>query len=108
MEHVQEALHRAAHDLFDQDVTVELTRTDEQSGDYATNIATQLAGRVHQPPHHIATYLYELAQAFNRFYEQAKVIGDPRETVRLRLVTLYADTLRDGLSLLGITAPEQM
>jgi arginyl-tRNA synthetase len=59
-------------------------------------------------PHHIATYLYELSQAFNRFYEQAKVIGDPRETVRLQLVTLYADTLRDGLGLLGITAPEQM
>jgi arginyl-tRNA synthetase len=59
-------------------------------------------------PHHIATYLYELAQSFNRFYEQAKVLDDPREAVRLRLVTLYADTLRDGLGLLGIAAPEQM
>ncbi len=59
-------------------------------------------------PHHICTYLYELAQAFNRFYEHAKVVGDPREATRLRLVTLYADVLKDGLGLLGITAPEQL
>ncbi len=59
-------------------------------------------------PHHICTYLYELAQAFNRFYEQAKVVGDPREKTRLKLVELYADTLKDGLTILGINAPERM
>jgi len=59
-------------------------------------------------PHHIATYLYELAQSFNRFYEHAKVLDDPREAVRLQLVARYADVLRDGLTILGITAPEQM
>jgi arginyl-tRNA synthetase len=59
-------------------------------------------------PHHIAGYLYELAQAFNRFYEHAKVVGDPREATRLRLVQLYADVLKDGLALLGIAAPEAL
>ena len=59
-------------------------------------------------PHHICTYLYELAQAFNRFYEHAHVLGDPRESVRLKLVGLYADVLKDGLGLLGIAAPEHM
>lgn len=59
-------------------------------------------------PHHICTYLYELAQAFNRFYENAKVVGDPREKTRLKLVELYADTLKDGLTLLGIAAPDRM
>ncbi|MCA9328773.1 arginine--tRNA ligase [Candidatus Saccharibacteria bacterium] len=59
-------------------------------------------------PHHICTYLYELAQEFNRFYEQNKVIGDARETERLWLVSRYAATLKNGLSLLGIHAPEQM
>jgi arginyl-tRNA synthetase len=59
-------------------------------------------------PHHIAIYLYELAQIFNRFYERSRVIGDPRETVRLGLVTAYADTLKDGLTLLGIAAPDKM
>jgi arginyl-tRNA synthetase len=59
-------------------------------------------------PHHICTYLYELAQEFNRFYEKSKVIGDPRQNTRLKLVQLYVDTLKDGLTLLGITAPERM
>jgi len=59
-------------------------------------------------PHHIATYLYELAQVFNRFYEQAKVLDDPREPVRLQLVALYASVLRNGLGLLGIAAPDSM
>lgn len=59
-------------------------------------------------PHHICTYLYELSQEFNRFYEKNRVISDPRETQRLQLVTLYANTLKQGLSLLGIHAPNQM
>lgn len=59
-------------------------------------------------PHYICTYLYELAQAFNRFYEHAQVVGDPREATRLKLVELYADVLKDGLTLLGIAAPEHM
>jgi arginyl-tRNA synthetase len=59
-------------------------------------------------PHHICTYLYELAQKFNQFYEHNRVIGDDRQAVRLQLVQSYADTLRNGLELLGITAPERM
>lgn len=59
-------------------------------------------------PHYVCTYLYELAQEFNRFYEHAKVVGDPRQATRLQLVRLYADVLRDGLMLLGIPAPEQL
>jgi arginyl-tRNA synthetase len=59
-------------------------------------------------PHHICTYLYELAQTFNRFYENSKVIGSDRETERLQLVKAYAETLKKGLQLLGIHAPEQM
>ncbi len=59
-------------------------------------------------PHHICTYLYELAQEFNRFYEKCRIIGDEREALRLELVTLYRDTLAHGLGLLGIAAPEKM
>lgn len=59
-------------------------------------------------PHHICGYLYELAQSFNRFYEHNRVIGDDRQSVRLALVKTYADTLKDGLELLGIHAPEAM
>lgn len=59
-------------------------------------------------PHHICTYLYELAQTFNHFYEHNRVIGDEREAVRLKLVELYADKLKAGLELLGINAPDHM
>lgn len=59
-------------------------------------------------PHAICTYLYELSQAFNRFYEKNHVIGDPRQNIRLQLVGLYADILKDGLTLLGIPAPERL
>ncbi|MGH7238246.1 MAG: DALR anticodon-binding domain-containing protein, partial [Candidatus Saccharimonadales bacterium] len=59
-------------------------------------------------PHYICTYLYELAQEFNHFYEKNRVIGDPRESVRLALVNSYADKLKSGLALLGISAPEKM
>lgn len=59
-------------------------------------------------PHHICTYLYELAQTFNRFYEKTRVIGDPRQARRLQLVQLYADVLKDGLGVLNIEAPEQL
>lgn len=59
-------------------------------------------------PHHICNYLYELAQEFNSFYEKNRVIGDSRQAVRVRLVQKYADTLKNGLELLGIHAPEQM
>ena len=59
-------------------------------------------------PHLICTYLFDLAQSFNRFYEQNRVIGHEQEVGRLRLVGLYADTLKNGLGLLGIAAPESM
>jgi arginyl-tRNA synthetase len=59
-------------------------------------------------PHHLCTYLYELAQSFNRFYEISKVMGDPRQSLRLSLVHKYAKTLEKGLNLLGIPAPDKM
>lgn len=59
-------------------------------------------------PHHICTYLYELAQKFNSFYENNRVIDDPREALRLQLVQAYAHTLKDGLGLLNISAPDKM
>ena len=58
--------------------------------------------------HHICTYLYELAQTFNRFYEHNRVIGDERQDLRLSLVQAYATTLKNGLQLLNIPAPDQM
>jgi len=59
-------------------------------------------------PHYICTYLYELAQEFNRFYEKNQVVGSDREAERVGLVEKYGATLQGGLSILGIEAPERM
>ena len=59
-------------------------------------------------PHKICGYLYELSQEFSRFYENCKVIGDPREPLRGQIVRAYHNIIVDGLSTLGITVPEKM
>jgi arginyl-tRNA synthetase len=59
-------------------------------------------------PHHICTYLYELSQTFNRFYESNRVIGDERSALRLNLVSSYVAVLESGLDILGISVPEKM
>lgn len=59
-------------------------------------------------PHHVCTYLFELAQEFNRYYEKNRVIGDAHEQHRLNVVSRYAETLRAGLAVLGIVAPHTM
>lgn len=59
-------------------------------------------------PHYICTYLYELAQEFNRFYEKSRIIGDERQAIRLHLTATYRDVLASGLRLLGIAAPDRL
>jgi arginyl-tRNA synthetase len=59
-------------------------------------------------PHHVANYLYDLAQTFNGFYETSRILGDQRQTVRLELAQAYAQVLKHGLGLLNIEAPEKM
>lgn len=59
-------------------------------------------------PHHVCTYLYELAQTFNSFYEKSRVIGDERQGIRIKLVGAYAQVLKSGLGLLNIAAPDKM
>ncbi len=59
-------------------------------------------------PHHVAGYLYALAQTFNHFYESSRVIGDERQDIRLALVKIYANQLAAGLKLLGLEPIESI
>lgn len=59
-------------------------------------------------PHKVASYLYELAQEFSRFYEHCPVAGNDREAERTMLVRVYLDTMAHGLNILGINIPEEM
>lgn len=66
-------------------------------------------------PHLLCTYLYDLAQIFNSFYNRYTILGsktqptDPyTQSFRLFLTKATAKILKNGLSILGISAPEQM
>lgn len=61
-------------------------------------------------PHRLCTYLYELATALSAFYETCPVLSSSGETrvSRIALCTATRQVLKDGLGLLGITAPDAM
>jgi arginyl-tRNA synthetase len=61
-------------------------------------------------PNRLCTYLFELSQVFNRFYDQVPVLKAPPAArgSRLALCRLTADTLKQGLGLLGIPTLERM
>jgi len=59
-------------------------------------------------PNILCTYLYELAQKFNSFYNAHKIIGGENEEFKLQLTKSTGLTLKAGLKLLGIEAPDRM
>lgn len=61
-------------------------------------------------PHRLNEYLLQVAQSFQSYYNEHRVIGDdPSLTLgRLCLVKAVQIVLRNGLALLGVSAPEKM
>ncbi|EMS78652.1 arginine--tRNA ligase [Desulfotignum phosphitoxidans] len=61
-------------------------------------------------PHVIFTYLMTLAAAFHAYYNRHKVITEDTELTlaRVSLVLAVKKVIRNGLFLLGVTAPERM
>jgi arginyl-tRNA synthetase len=61
-------------------------------------------------PNRLCSYLFELSQVFNRFYDQVPVLKAAPESRRSRLALcrLTADTLKLGLGLLGIQTLARM
>lgn len=60
-------------------------------------------------PSQVAKYVVDLAQAFNKYYGEVKILEDSEEQ-QARLALVYAVTvvLKEGLHLLGVEAPEEM
>src|SRR5580692_4201695 len=54
MEAINEALRAVVRDLFGVEIDPILTRPDEQFGDFATNVAMQLAGKLGENPREVA------------------------------------------------------
>lgn len=62
-------------------------------------------------PHKICSYIYELANAFNSFYHETKIMTEENEKVQksyIRLLELTKAVLETCIHLLGFEAPERM
>jgi len=60
--------------------------------------------------HKLCTYLYDLASSYHRFNRSCRILGTERNLAEARLALAYATmvVIKNGLSILGVTAPEQM
>ncbi len=69
------------------------------------NAADELA------PNKVCAYIYELANVFNHFYHETKILGEEKEEKRsgfIALLVLTKDVLETCIDVLGFEAPERM
>jgi arginyl-tRNA synthetase len=62
-------------------------------------------------PHRICAYIYDLANAFNSFYHDTKIITEEdkkKQSSWIALITLVQEILLTCIDLLGFEAPERM
>lgn len=62
-------------------------------------------------PHKICAYIYDLANAFNRFYHETKILSEEDEAKKksyLALLVLVKEVLESCIDVLGFEAPERM
>jgi arginyl-tRNA synthetase len=59
-------------------------------------------------PHRITGYLEGLARIAHAWYHKYRVLGEPEEAPRLVLARAVRQVLANGLTLLGIGAPDRM
>lgn len=62
-------------------------------------------------PHKVCAYIYELANSFNRFYHETKILGEEntdKKNAYLALLCLTKNVLSTSIDVLGFDAPERM
>jgi arginyl-tRNA synthetase len=59
-------------------------------------------------PHLLTEYLRDTATAFHKYYDTVKVVGTKEETPRLALLAAVKAVIKNGLQLVGVSAPESM
>lgn len=90
--------------LLDTEFDMDMLRLLDQYPDYVESAARA------QSPHLISNYLQELASTLHRYYTNCHVLSaDPAvASARLMLLGCVAGVVRDGLGLLGVSAPQSM
>ena len=62
-------------------------------------------------PHKICAYIYDVANAFNKFYHETKILAEEdaqKKAGYIALLKLTKDVLETCIDLLGFEAPERM
>ena len=62
-------------------------------------------------PHKICAFIYDLANAFNHFYHETRILGEEDEDKQkswIQLLNLTREVLETSIDLLGFSAPERM
>lgn len=61
-------------------------------------------------PHRITNYLEEVASLFHKFYTECRIIGTEEKlaSARIALATATQTVIKNGLTILGVTAPNKM
>ncbi len=62
-------------------------------------------------PHKVCAYIYDLANAFNHFYHETKIMAEPDEMIQagyIKLLELTKKALEICIDVLGFEAPERM
>jgi len=122
-------LHKAAHQLFNSDISLlfdSLSKLKIDKDlcftsldiDIQRNLVRYLdvlrLSAEEKQPHHLATYLYALAQEVSLWYDKEKILKpqckelNPENKSKLLLIRSIYNVFEHGLNILGIDIPEEM
>lgn len=99
---------------FGEDINLSLIEAEKEIevlkklGEFPLAVAEAAEKRM---PHRITNYIFELASSFHSFYNAEKVLdleNMERTKARLALIKTVQITLKNALSLIGVSAPEKM
>ena len=110
--------HARAHAVVERAKSQGVTFLDSQGDTLEPNGVSRLVTRLPETvetaanelePHLLVNYLIALASAFNSWYAQVHILDGTKEAPhKVAIVDAVRATLRNGLWLLGISAPEKM
>ena len=92
---------RAAEDEFEKSLMLETAKFNDMIDAVYEEIA----------PHKICAYIYDVANAFNKFYHETKILTEEDEAKKagyIALLALTKEVLETCIGLLGFEAPERM
>ncbi len=108
-------LRKAAEVGFEADTAPDLGLLTHEAEVALIKTLRRLPGEVQKAaearaPHYMPGYLREVAVAFTKFYDQCRIIGEDQAlaSARMALARATSRVLANGLTVLGISAPERM